>query len=192
MIDHVGLNVRDLAAAKAFYAEALEPLGYRVLTELEEHVGFQAGEAGPDFWVSRRGGPGTGTHVCFRARDRETVEAFHTAALAAGGTDNGPLPQAALPRELLRRLRPRPRRQQRRGRLPHPRRPPDAPQVPEYVSGNPSAPERRNEEGTGGEREQARRGAPRRPSEPPALNPGNSEGRARPAPAPLLSCTSAS
>ena len=59
--------------------------------EWEEHVGFQAGDGGPDFWVSRRGGPaGTGTHVCFRARGRETVEAFHTAALAAGGTDNGP------------------------------------------------------------------------------------------------------
>lgn len=91
MIDHVGLNVRDLAVAKAFYAEALEPLGYRIFAEWEEHVGFQAGDGGPDFWVSRRGGPaGTGTHVCFRARDRETVEAFHTAALAAGGTDNGP------------------------------------------------------------------------------------------------------
>jgi catechol 2,3-dioxygenase-like lactoylglutathione lyase family enzyme len=90
MIDHGSLNVRDLAAAKAFYAEALEPLGYRVFTELDEHVGFQAGEAGPDFWISRRGGPGTGNHVCFRARDRETVEAFHTAALAAGGADNGP------------------------------------------------------------------------------------------------------
>jgi catechol 2,3-dioxygenase-like lactoylglutathione lyase family enzyme len=81
MIDHVGLNVRELAAAKAFYAEALEPLGYRVFMEYEEHVGFQAGEAGPDFWVSRRGGPGTGTHVCFRARDRDNVEAVcHTPA----------------------------------------------------------------------------------------------------------------
>jgi catechol 2,3-dioxygenase-like lactoylglutathione lyase family enzyme len=91
MIDHVGLNVGDLAAAKAFYAEALEPLGYHVFMEWEQHVGFQSGESGPDFWVSRRDDPaGTGTHVCFRARDRETVEAFHTAALAAGGTDNGP------------------------------------------------------------------------------------------------------
>jgi catechol 2,3-dioxygenase-like lactoylglutathione lyase family enzyme len=90
VIEHVGLNVRDLAAAKAFYAEALEPLGYRIFAEWEEHVGFQSGERGPDFWISAREDPSAGTHVCFRAPDRETVEAFHAAALAAGGRDNGP------------------------------------------------------------------------------------------------------
>ena len=90
MIDHVGLHVGDLDAARAFYAEALEPLGYRIFMEWEEHVGFQAGEAGPDFWISRGDGANAGTHVCFRARDRETVDAFHIAALAAGGGDNGP------------------------------------------------------------------------------------------------------
>jgi catechol 2,3-dioxygenase-like lactoylglutathione lyase family enzyme len=91
MIDHVGLNVSDLAAAKAFYAETLEPLGYRVWAEWEEEsVGFAADENGPDFWIYRRGEePSAPTHVSFRARDRETVDAFHAAGLAAGGSDNG-------------------------------------------------------------------------------------------------------
>jgi catechol 2,3-dioxygenase-like lactoylglutathione lyase family enzyme len=92
MIDHVGLNVSDLAAAKAFYAEALEPLGYRVWAawESDEVVGFAADESGPDLWIYTRGDePSAPTHVSFRARDRETVDAFHAAGLAAGGTDNG-------------------------------------------------------------------------------------------------------
>ena len=64
MIDHVGLNVSDLAAAKAFYAETLEPLGYRVWAEWEEEsVGFAADESGPDFWIYRRGEePSAPTH----------------------------------------------------------------------------------------------------------------------------------
>lgn len=92
MIDHVGLNVSDPAAAKAFYAETLEPLGYRVWAEWEdEHVvGFAADESSPDFWIYTRGDePSAPTHVSFRARDRETVDAFHAAGLAAGGSDNG-------------------------------------------------------------------------------------------------------
>jgi catechol 2,3-dioxygenase-like lactoylglutathione lyase family enzyme len=91
MIDHVGLNVSDLAAAKAFYAETLEPLGYRVWAEWEdESVGFAADESGPDFWIHTRGDePSAPTHVSFRARDRETVDAFHQAGIAAGGSDNG-------------------------------------------------------------------------------------------------------
>ncbi|HET6695252.1 MAG TPA: VOC family protein [Gaiellaceae bacterium] len=92
MIDHVGLNVSDLAAAKAFYAETLEPLGYRVWAAWESHevVGYAADESGPDFWIYTRGDePSAPTHVSFRARDRETVDAFHAAGLAAGGTDNG-------------------------------------------------------------------------------------------------------
>jgi catechol 2,3-dioxygenase-like lactoylglutathione lyase family enzyme len=92
MIDHVGLNVSDLAAAKAFYAETLEPLGYRVWAawESDEVVGYAADEGSPDFWIYTRGDePSAPTHVSFRARDRETVDAFHAAALAAGGTDNG-------------------------------------------------------------------------------------------------------
>ena len=122
MIDHVGLNVSDLAAAKAFYAETLEPLGYRVWAEWEDDhvVGFAADESSPDFWIYTRGDePSAPTHVSFRARDRETVDAFHAAGLAAGGSDNGSARRApALPRAVLRRVRSRPRRQQHRSRLP--------------------------------------------------------------------------
>ena len=75
--------------AKAFYAETLEPLGYCVWAEWEEHVGFAADEDGPDFWIWRRDEPSAPTHVSFRARDREAVDAFHAAGMSAGGSDNG-------------------------------------------------------------------------------------------------------
>ncbi len=88
MIDHVGIDVRDLEAAKRFYEQALAPLGYTKLSEYPEAVGF--GEPGkPDFWVAQRGHPGT-SHVAIRSQDRAAVDAFHEAALAAGGKDNGP------------------------------------------------------------------------------------------------------
>ena len=51
-------------------------------------AGFGVGEK-PTFWISEREPFGTGTHVAFQTEDRDTVDAFHAAALAAGGTDNG-------------------------------------------------------------------------------------------------------
>jgi catechol 2,3-dioxygenase-like lactoylglutathione lyase family enzyme len=89
VIDHVGLNVRDREALKAFYREALAPLGYEVGLEVEVHVGFRSPEGELDFWISERGEPSPG-HVGFRARDRGAVDAFYKAALGAGGADNGP------------------------------------------------------------------------------------------------------
>ena len=82
----------------------------------------------PYFWVhGARPPPVSGAHLSFAAPDRDTVDAFHAAALAAGGTDNGaPGAAADLPPRLLRRLRARPRRQQRRGRLPPTAGPPQA------------------------------------------------------------------
>jgi catechol 2,3-dioxygenase-like lactoylglutathione lyase family enzyme len=88
VIDHIGLSVSDLEKSKAFYRAALEPLGYTLLMEHEGAVGFGA-KGMPDFWL----GPGAGTgplHVAFASRDRQTVDRFHEAALAAGGSDNGP------------------------------------------------------------------------------------------------------
>ncbi|HEU6445518.1 MAG TPA: VOC family protein [Gaiellaceae bacterium] len=87
-IDHVILNVRDYARSKAFYEQALKPLGYEVVMEFGEGAGFGL-EGKPDFWVSHRGDP-TIVHVAFAAPDRRTVDAFYDAALAAGGEDNGP------------------------------------------------------------------------------------------------------
>jgi catechol 2,3-dioxygenase-like lactoylglutathione lyase family enzyme len=89
MIDHVTANVDDLDAAKAFYTEALAPLGYSPQMEFEgAAVGFGTGEGIPAFWITDREGRGA-THVAFSAKDRATVDAFHSAALNAGGNDNG-------------------------------------------------------------------------------------------------------
>ena len=89
MIDHVTLNVRDVNASKAFYQQALAPLGYELRLDFLEGCGFGA-ERTPDFFLAQRGEPSAPVHVAFRSRDRTTVDEFHAAALAAGGTDNGP------------------------------------------------------------------------------------------------------
>jgi catechol 2,3-dioxygenase-like lactoylglutathione lyase family enzyme len=88
MLDHVAINVCSLSTTKAFYERALEPLGYSVGMEVGEHVGFRSGEGELDFWLSERGEPAP-THVAFRAPDRQTVDGYYGAALAAGGSDNG-------------------------------------------------------------------------------------------------------
>ena len=89
MIDHVTLNVRDVEASKAFYTEALRPLGYELTMEYVEGAGYSA-EGKPDFFLAQRGEPSAPVHVAFRSPDRKRVDEFHAAALAAGGTDNGP------------------------------------------------------------------------------------------------------
>lgn len=90
MIDHLGLAVRDVDLAKAFYLNALEPLGIGIIIEEtggNAHIGF--GSAGrPYFWIGG-GKPEGPVHIGFTASSRAAVDAFHRAALAAGGTDNG-------------------------------------------------------------------------------------------------------
>jgi catechol 2,3-dioxygenase-like lactoylglutathione lyase family enzyme len=90
MLDHVGIEVADFKRSRSFYEMALAPLGITVVMEpMPEAVGF--GEGGkPYFWVMARGRPPvSGAHVSFAAADRDAVDAFHAAALTAGGTDNG-------------------------------------------------------------------------------------------------------
>ena len=92
MIDHVSVAVADLARAAAFYDAVLAPLGLRRLVVREATVGF--GKAYPEFWINLRPGlppvpQSTGSHVCLRARDEESVRTFHAAALAHGGADAG-------------------------------------------------------------------------------------------------------
>ena len=91
MFDHVGLNVRDYAASRAFYEGALAPLGYRVVMDFEEWkaAGFGT-DAKPTFWISQREPYGTGAHLAFACDGRATVDAVYAAALDAGGADNGP------------------------------------------------------------------------------------------------------
>jgi catechol 2,3-dioxygenase-like lactoylglutathione lyase family enzyme len=83
LLDHVHLRVRDLAASKRFYAGALAPLGLGLTAEGEGW--FSADE----LFVSDDGEPTSGLHFAFQTPDRETVDRFHAAALAAGGRDNG-------------------------------------------------------------------------------------------------------
>jgi catechol 2,3-dioxygenase-like lactoylglutathione lyase family enzyme len=89
VIDHITLNVRDLEASKAFYQEALRPLGYALTLDFLGGCGFAAG-AKPDFFLAERGDPSAPVHIAFVSPDRQTVDAFHGAALAVGAADNGP------------------------------------------------------------------------------------------------------
>ncbi len=89
MLAHVAVNVTDLSAAKRFYLEALAPFGYRVVFEQEGVVAYFADAHGLDFGIGQRP-PIGGAHVAFHSGDRETVDLFYEAALAAGGADNGP------------------------------------------------------------------------------------------------------
>jgi len=90
MLDHVGLAVKDFERSRAFYEAALAPLGFRLLLEPVPGIaGFGAADGKPDFWIGNRDAPQTGVHVAFEAASRERVDAFHAAALEAGGTDNG-------------------------------------------------------------------------------------------------------
>lgn len=90
MFDHVGLNVADYETSKTFFGRALAPLGYHVVMDFPQFggVGFGTDDK-PEFWISARDPRGTGTHVAFQAADHATVDAFHAAAVDAGGSDNG-------------------------------------------------------------------------------------------------------
>ncbi len=99
MIDHTGINVSDFAASKAFYEKVLATLGYTLRLDLGDAAGFGDGagtDPGGDFWISA-GTPFTPrSHIAFHADSIAAVQAFHAAALAAGGRDNGapgPRPQ---------------------------------------------------------------------------------------------------
>lgn len=94
MIDHVSLAVRDYARSRAFYDAALAPLGagVRMQVSAEETRGHPSAGYGvdrPEFWIGLGGTAAGPTHVAFMAASRALVDAFYTAALAAGGQDNG-------------------------------------------------------------------------------------------------------
>lgn len=93
LISHISIGTNDLDRALLFYDKVLATLGCR---RIMEHPGAVAyGKVYPEFWVQTPidGYPasvGNGTHVGFVAATIEAVQAFHEAALAAGGADNGP------------------------------------------------------------------------------------------------------
>lgn len=87
MLDHITIKVSDIGASRAFYERALAPLGLKVLFQDGDGLGY--GSDRPFFWIA----PGTVSgplHIAFAAAAHPEVDAFHAAAIAAGGTDNGP------------------------------------------------------------------------------------------------------
>ena len=91
MIDHVTVGVSDLSRSREFYMRALLPLGFSELGSWSEgspEVEFGLEEA-EDFAISTAYPTGAPVHVAFAADRREQVDAFHSAAIAAGGRDNG-------------------------------------------------------------------------------------------------------
>jgi len=90
IMDHVSIVVADLEASRAFYTAALAPLGLvEVGRDAAGGTGFGTATGRDDFWIGSclDGPPSRGVHVAFTAVSREQVQAFHAAALAAGGTE---------------------------------------------------------------------------------------------------------
>ena len=88
MYDHVTLKVKDAKKSRTFYERALKPLGYKVIDESPGGAGF-GGSDSSALWISEGGAHAPAVHIAFAASERDKVDAFHAAALAAGGRDNG-------------------------------------------------------------------------------------------------------
>ena len=93
MLDHISIAVRDLHVAGRFYETVLATLGYSKMIARPTNIGF--GKTYPDFWINLRPNmaspdPDGGVHVCLRASSADVVNAFHAAALQAGGRTDGP------------------------------------------------------------------------------------------------------
>ena len=95
MISHVTVGSNDIARAKAFYEKVMASLGYARVYEAEDYFAYGETESSPPcFWVlppfdGRPAERGNGWHCAFLAPSRTAVDAFHAAALAAGGSDEG-------------------------------------------------------------------------------------------------------
>ena len=87
-IDHVGFAVADFAASRGFYTAALAPLGIGMVAEGEGWAMLGRDGKG-SFWFGSYGTPPGRIHLAFAARSLVEVDAFHAAALAADGQDNG-------------------------------------------------------------------------------------------------------
>jgi catechol 2,3-dioxygenase-like lactoylglutathione lyase family enzyme len=97
MIDHVGIAVSDAERSRAFYEQALAPLGIGLIMSVTPEQTESGGSAHgfgsdgkPYFWIGDNERVGEGTHIAFEAKTRAEVDAFYQAALDAGGRDNGP------------------------------------------------------------------------------------------------------
>jgi len=96
MLDHVSLGVSDIARSRRFYDAVLRPLGLVRIVDFRggrgADYGASPGSTGVQFTITEEKDtitPSPGSHLCFRAPDRAAVAAFHHAALASGGRDDG-------------------------------------------------------------------------------------------------------
>jgi catechol 2,3-dioxygenase-like lactoylglutathione lyase family enzyme len=92
MIDHISIAVCDLDKAARFYQAVLGAIGYATLETRPHTIGF--GKTYPEFWINLRPAmapiaPDSGVHAGLRVRSTALVDAFHAAALSAGGTSDG-------------------------------------------------------------------------------------------------------
>lgn len=92
MIDHVSIPVRRLSESAVFYDAVLAPLGLKRMVERDSTIGY--GKRYPEFWLNHRPnmvpvGDDTGLHICLRAPSIDAVKAFHAAAMAHGGHNDG-------------------------------------------------------------------------------------------------------
>ncbi|MDE2224863.1 MAG: VOC family protein [Xanthomonadaceae bacterium] len=88
MFDHVVFGVSDYAASKAFFLKALEPIGMAVVAEGPPGIELSA-DGQSSLCLFQTDEKPAHLHLAFRAENRRQVEAFHRAALAAGGKNNG-------------------------------------------------------------------------------------------------------
>jgi catechol 2,3-dioxygenase-like lactoylglutathione lyase family enzyme len=94
-LDHIGIAVRDLKAARAFYGAALGAIGMKINMDVGSAFGMGS-KTQKIFWLSREPKAGGAGHYAFRVDHPQEVDAFYAAAIAAGGKDNGkpgPRPQ---------------------------------------------------------------------------------------------------
>ena len=94
MLAHISIGVKDVENSKRFYDAALRPLGYRCVRAARATSGYGYGTDTISFWIVSAGRPvpadeKSGFHICFDAAAAAAVDAFHAAALQAGGRDNG-------------------------------------------------------------------------------------------------------
>ena len=90
MFDHVKFGVSDYAASKAFFLEALKPLGVDVVSEGSPTYGVELSSKGEDsLCLYQTEEKPAHLHLAFTAKHRPQVDAFYRAALEAGGKDNG-------------------------------------------------------------------------------------------------------
>ena len=87
-IDHIGFAVADYRRSKTFYSCCLAPLGLELIVEIEGWAGFGRGDKA-ELWFGEDCAAQRPMHIAFVAGDRDSVDHFYRAALAAGGKDNG-------------------------------------------------------------------------------------------------------